>query len=129
VKHLFILAAALMVILLQGCTSNDKDQPGPQLSVIKPAPVPVPPGSAGAKPISWPSDPAANGGFALPAAAPYKVAGSAPASQNVNPTPFLAASKTTGATGTNATTGSSLTSHADGTMSGPHDHPPATTGW
>jgi hypothetical protein len=129
VKYLVILALAFCLALTQGCTSNDKDQAGPETSILKPAPAASIPASAGAAPISWPADPAANGGFALPAAAPYSQPGSAAASQTVNPAPFLAASRSSGTAGSQATPSGSLASRADGTLSGPQDHPAATTGW
>jgi hypothetical protein len=128
VRTFAILAAAFCVVLTQGCTTNDRDQRGPEAILVKPATAPVP-ASAGAAPISWPADPAANGGFTLPAAAPYSQAGGTPVSQNVNPAPFLIGNRTTGTAASKTTVGSSLTSRADGTMSGPHDHPAATTGW
>jgi hypothetical protein len=128
VKYFVVLAAVFCLALAQGCTSNDKDQPGPQTSILKPAAPPMA-ASAGAAPISWPADPMANGGYTLPAAAPYSQPGTAPVSQAVNPGPFLMANRNSGSAGGPTAVGNSLASRADGTMSGPHDHPAATTGW
>jgi hypothetical protein len=129
VKQLAIFSIALVLSLAQGCTSNDKDKAGTEGSITTPASASVAPASGGAAPISQPSDPAANGGSTLPAAAPYSEAGGASAQQNVNPAPFLVANESAGPGGTSSAPASTLTSRADGTMSGPSDLPAATTSW
>ncbi len=127
-KHLAIFSIAVVLLLSQGCTSNDRVGAGTAASITTPASASVAPPSGGAAPISRPSDPAANGGSSLPAAAPYSEAGSASAAQNVNPAPFLTASQG-GASGPASAPATKLTSRADGTMIGPNDQPAATTGW
>ncbi len=129
VKHLAIFLLALALSFVQGCTSNDKDKAGTEGSIATPASASLAPASGGAAPISRPSDPAANGGSALPAAAPYSEANGATAPQNVNPAPFLVASESAGRGGSTSAPSNTLTSRADGTMSGPNDLPAATTGW
>jgi hypothetical protein len=129
VKQLAIFSIALALSLAQGCTSNDKDKAGTERSITTPASASVAPASGGVAPISQPSDPAANGGSALPAAAPYSEANGASAPQNVNPAPFLVANESAGPGGATSAPASTLTSRADGTMSGPRDLPAATTGW
>jgi hypothetical protein len=128
-KQLAIFSIALVLSLAQGCTSNDKDKAGTEGSITTPASATVAPASGAAAPTSQPSDPAANGGSALPAAAPYSEANSASAPQNVNPAPFLVASESAGRGGSTSAPSNTLTSRADGTMSGPNDLPAATTGW
>jgi hypothetical protein len=129
VKQLAIFSIALVLSFAQGCTSNDKDKAGTEGSITTPASASVAPASGAAAPISRPSDPAANGGSALPAAAPYSDAGGASAPQNVNPAPFLVASESAGRGGSTSAPSNTLASRADGTMSGPTDLPAATTGW
>jgi hypothetical protein len=129
VKQLAIFSIALVLSLAQGCTSNDRDQAGTEGSIATPASASIAPASGGAAPISQPSDPAANGGSALPAAAPYSEATGASAQQNVNPAPFLVANESAGPGGATSAPTNRLTSRADGTMSGPNDLPAATTGW
>ncbi len=126
-KHVAILSVAFILLSAQGCTSNDRVSAGTQGSVTTPASSTVAPPSGAAAPVSWPSDPAANGGSSLPAAAPYSETGAASAAQNVNPTPFLAGQG--GPSGPSSAPATRLTSRADGTMMGPNDQPAATTGW
>lgn len=128
-KQLAIFSIALVLSLAQGCTSNDKDKAGTEGSITTPASASIAPASGGAAPISQPSDPAANGGSALPAAAPYSEASGASAPQNMNPAPFLVANESAGPGGATSAPATTLTSRADGTMSGPSDLPAATTGW
>jgi hypothetical protein len=129
VKQLAIFFIALVLSLAQGCTSNDKDKAGTEGSITTPASASVAPASGGAAPISQASDPAANGGSTLPAAAPYSDASAPSAQQNVNAAPFLVANESAGPGGTTSAPASTLTSRADGTMSGPNDLPAATTSW
>lgn len=126
-KYLAIFSIALILLVAQGCTSNDRFGAGTAGSITTPASASAAPPSGGAAPISRPSDPAANGGSTLPAAAPYSDGSSVP--QNVNPAPFLTASQSGGAGGASSAPPSTLTSRADGTMRGPNDQPAATTGW
>ncbi|HEY6308131.1 MAG TPA: hypothetical protein VI488_16905 [Candidatus Angelobacter sp.] len=128
-KQFALFSFALVLLLAQGCTSNDRNQAGTEGSIITPATASVAPASGSAAPISGTSDPAANGGSTLPAAAPYSESGSGAAQQNVNPAPFLVASQGGGAGGATSAPASRLTTRADGTMSGPNDQPAATTGW
>ena len=128
-KQLAIFSLALVLALAQGCTSNDKVKAGTEGSITTPASASVAPASGDAAPISQPSDPAANGGSTLPAAAPYTEAGGASAPQNVNPAPFLVANESAGPGGSTSAPANTLASRADGTMSGPNDLPAASTGW
>jgi hypothetical protein len=132
VKQLAIVVivsvALALLFFAQGCTSNDRVTAGTEGSITTPASATLAPPSGAAPPVSQPSDAAANGGSSLPAAAPYRDAG-APAAQNVNPTPFLVASQNAGPGGANSPPSNTLTSRADGTMSGPNDLPAASTGW
>jgi hypothetical protein len=129
VKQLVIFSIALALAFSQGCTSNDKVKAGTEGSITTPASASVAPASGDAAPISQPSDPAANGGSTLPAAAPYTEAGGASAPQNVNPAPFLVANESAGPGGSTSAPANTLASRADGTMSGPNDLPAASTGW
>jgi hypothetical protein len=129
VKHLAILSIALVLLLAQGCTSNDRNGAGTEASILTPASASAAPPSGGAAPISHSSDPAANGGSSLPASTPYSQPGTASVQQSVNPVPFLTASQGAGTGGTGRAPVEALTSRADGTMSGPNDQPAATTGW
>ena len=87
-KHLALLSLSATLLAL-GCTSNDKTSAGLEGDPNAPPPAVVPADSR----IQAPSqrDSAANGGFNLPASAPYQ--GNATVTQNVNPAPFLAASR------------------------------------
>lgn len=129
VKKLAILSISLVLLLAQGCTSNDRNGAGVESNITTPASTSVAPASGSAAPISWPSDPAANGGSTLPASAPYSQGNVATAPQNVNPGPFLTASEGVAPGGPSAAPANTLTSRADGTMIGPNDQPAATTGW
>ena len=87
-KHLALLSLSA-TLLAVGCTANDKTSAGLEGNPNAPPPAPV---SADTR--TQPSaqgDSAANGGFNLPASAPYQ--GNATVTQNVNPAPFLAASQ------------------------------------
>jgi len=87
-KHLALLSLSATLFAV-GCTGNDKTSAGLEGNPNAPPPPPV---SADSR--TQPSaqgDSAANGGFNLPASAPYQ--GNATATQNVNPAPFLAASQ------------------------------------
>jgi hypothetical protein len=133
VKPLVILAVSSVLLLAQGCTSFDKDKAGVESSVTVPSSATGAPVAGNVPPVTPVSDPAANGGSSLPAASPYSQPNGAIAQQNINPAPFMTAAggqapggATTGAA---LITSGSLTSRADGTMSGPNDQPPATTGW
>jgi hypothetical protein len=87
-KHLALLSL-FATLLAVGCTGNDKTSAGLEGNPNAPPPAPV---SADTRTQpSAQSDSAANGGFNLPASAPYQ--GNATATQNVNPAPFLAASQ------------------------------------
>jgi len=94
-KHLALLSlsAALLTV---GCTSNDKTSAGLAGDPNAPPPPPIS-ADTRTQPASQ-GEPAANGGFNLPASAPYN--GNATVTQNINPAPFLAASQSqaTGAT-------------------------------
>jgi hypothetical protein len=87
-KHLALLSLSA-TLLAVGCTSNDKTSAGLEGNPNAPPPAPVSADSR-TQPSSQ-GDPAANGGFNLPASAPYQ--GNATVTQNVNPAPFLAASQ------------------------------------
>ena len=130
-KKLAILSISLVLLLAQGCTSNDRNGAGVESNITTPASTSVAPASGSDAPISRPSDPAANGGSTLPASAPYSQGNVATAPQNVNPGPFLTASQPQGAGsgGPGSAPSNTLTSRADGTMIGPNDQPAATTGW
>ena len=87
-KHLALLSLSA-TLLAVGCTGNDKTSAGLEGNPNAPPQAPV---SADSR--TQPSaqgDSAANGGFNLPASAPYQ--GNATATQNVNPAPFLVASQ------------------------------------
>jgi hypothetical protein len=133
VKPLLILTISFLLLLAQGCTSNDKSGAGVEGSITTPASASVAPPSGNAPPVTRSSDPAANGGAGLAASAPYSQANSATVQQNVNPAPFMTAGvgqgQGAGSDGATSTTSGRLISRADGTMSGPNDHPAATTGW
>jgi hypothetical protein len=127
VKTLFSVVIAYALLCAQGCTRNDRDTAGLQR---EPG---VPPTQAASEPTSpaeptYQSDPAANGGLTLRAAAPY-AAGGAAVSQNVNPGPFVNAAQGSSSTNSAVPDPNLLTRSADGTMSGPNDLPAATTGW
>jgi hypothetical protein len=87
------LLALSLTFGVVGCTSNDKTGAGLEGSLNAP-PAPAVSSDSRTQPAGQP-DPKANGGFNLPASAPYQ--GSATATQNVNPAPFLAASQSQGA--------------------------------
>jgi len=87
-KHIALLLVST-ALLAVGCTSNDKTGAG-----LEGDPNAPPPAAVSADTRTQPSsqtDSAANGGFNLPASAPYQ--GNATVTQNVNPAPFLAASQ------------------------------------
>jgi hypothetical protein len=130
-KHLAIFSFFLLVLMVaQGCTSNDRTPAGLEGSSSTPVSAPAT-ASRNHTQATGQADPASNGGSSLPASAPYQGSG-APVSQNVNPAPFLTASQPQGqAPGAAANTAPSetLTSRADGTMRGPNDLPAASTGW
>lgn len=132
-KYLALLSISCILLVAQGCTSLDQSGAGVESSVAEvPAvsPTPPPPASGGLPPASGQPDPSANGGSTLPASAPYAQDNSARVPQSVNPVPFLAGGQPRGAAaGNQAALSSSLTSRADGTMSGPTDLPAASTGW
>jgi hypothetical protein len=87
-KHLALLSLSA-TLLAVGCTSNDKTSAGLEGDPNAPPPPAV---SADSRTQSSShGDSAANGGFNLPASAPYQ--GTATVTQNVNPAPFLAASQ------------------------------------
>jgi hypothetical protein len=87
-KHLVLLSLPA-ILLAAGCTSNDKTSAGLEGDPNAPPPPAV---SADSRTQSSShGDSAANGGFNLPASAPYQ--GTATVTQNVNPAPFLAASQ------------------------------------
>jgi len=87
-KHLALLSLSATLFAV-GCTSNDKTSAG--LAGDPNAPPPPPVSADSRTQPSAQGDSAANGGFNLPASAPYQ--GNATATQNVNPAPFLAASQ------------------------------------
>ena len=87
-KHLALLSLSATLFVV-GCTSNDKTSAG--LAGDPNAPPPPPVSAESRTQPSSQRDSAANGGFNLPASAPYQ--GNATATQNVNPAPFLAASQ------------------------------------
>ena len=128
-KHLAAGSVVLlMMIVAQGCTSNDRTPAGLEGNLNAPAAAPSTASGDHVQP-SGQADPAANGGSSLPASAPYQGSGAA-VSQNVNPAPFLTASQPQGQVSRAATAPSeTLTSRADGTMRGPNDQPAASTGW
>lgn len=129
-KILGLLGIILLFVLMQGCTSSDRDSAGlkrrpgvPPAAEASPTPAP----NGGQVGAHFSSE--ANGGTRLATAAPYSGTG-APAPQNINPGPFLVASQNqTGAQNGPSINPRALTRSADGTMSGPNDLPPATTGW
>jgi hypothetical protein len=132
-KYLALFWVSFALLLVQGCTSLDRDGAGVESNVAA-APWAKSdssaPSSGSTAPPSGQPDPAANGGSSLPASAPYKQDSSASVPQNVNPVPFLAAGQAQGTVSANqAAPSSSLTSRADGTMMSPTDLPAATTGW
>ena len=127
VKTLLMVVIACALVCAQGCTRNDRDTAGLQR---EPG---IPPTQAASEPTSpaepaYESDPAANGGLNLRAAAPY-AAGGTVVSQNVNPGPFVNAGQSSSGTNGAVPDPNLLTRSADGTMSGPNDLPAATTGW
>ncbi|HEY6271025.1 MAG TPA: hypothetical protein VIX19_03415 [Terriglobales bacterium] len=133
-KPLVIFAISFLLLLVLGCTSNDKSGAGRGSSVTRPESATELAVSANVPPVVPESDPAANGGSNLAAISPYSQPNGATAQQNVNPAPFLTESAQAQALGESTagaqlTTSGSLTSRADGTMSGPQDQPAATTGW
>jgi hypothetical protein len=127
-KKIAFVTCALVLMAL-GCTSNDKNGAGREATPAETA-APAPPTAATASvsPASTEapgrSDPSANGGSSLTASTPYNGNGQT-VSQNINPAPFLTASQR--GTSTTAVPPNSLTSRADGTMSGPNDQPAAGT--
>jgi hypothetical protein len=133
VKPLLILTISFLLLLAQGCTSNDKSGAGRESSVTTPTSATELAVSGNVPPVTRSSDPAANGGADLAASTPYNQSNGATVQQNVNPAPFMTAgigqAQGAGAGGAALTTSGRLTSRADGTMSGPSDQPAATTGW
>ena len=126
VKTVLMVAITCVLLCAQGCTRNDRDTAGLQREPN------IPPTQAGPEPSNpgeqaYQTDPAANGGLSLHAAAAY--ADGATVSQNLNPAPFVNAGQTSPGTTGAVPDPNRLTRSADGTMSGPHDLPPATTGW
>ena len=91
-NNLAILPLSLAFIAM-GCTSNDKTGAGLEGTLNAP-PAPAVSSEKRTQPAGQP-DPEANGGFNLPASAPYQ--GNATVTQNVNPAPFLTASQPQGA--------------------------------
>ena len=91
-KNLALLPLSLTFIAV-GCTSNDKTGAGLEGNLNTP-PAPAVSSDSRTQPAGQP-DPGANGGFKLPASAPYQ--GNATVTQNLNPAPFLAASQQQGA--------------------------------
>src|SRR5215472_15174408 len=127
-KNSSIFLGLLSVLVIAGCTSNDRTPAGLEGSLNTPVSAPATTSGDHVQPTGQ-ADPAANGGSNLPVTAPYQGSG-ATVSQNVNPGPFLAASQPQGqATGTATAPSDSLISRADGTMRGPNDQPAASTGW
>lgn len=133
-----VVTLSFFILMAQGCTSNDKSGSGRESSVTLPESATELAVKGNVPPVIPASDPAANGGFNLPASSAYnQPAGATVQQQNVNPTPFLTLSTSPGQVQTagapagapGLTLSGSLTSRADGTMSGPHDQPAATTGW
>ena len=126
VKTVLMVAITCVLLCAQGCTRNDRDSAGLQHESAPPTQVASEPTNPGDQ--AYQTDPAANGGLSLHAAAPYADAG-ATVSQNLNPGPFVNAGQTSPGTTGAVPDPNRLTRSADGTMSGPHDLPPATTGW
>lgn len=132
-KTLGSVAILILVLFAQGCSSNDKDAAGIKGNVTTPAPATELAATANVPQVMTRLDPAANGGSSLPAIAPYSKPNGPAVQQNINPAPFMVAAGGQGAAtpgpGAGLITSGSLTSRADGTMSGPNDQPAATTGW
>lgn len=127
-KTLLTVALAGAILCLQGCTHNDRDSAGlKRLPEIPPTEATAEPARNPAQPPSQ-SNPEANGGLSLRAAAPYSISG-APVAQSVNPGPFVQAGQARGGAGGALPSTGMLTRSADGTMSGPSDLPAASTGW
>jgi hypothetical protein len=125
---LFLLSL-MFLIALSGCSGSDKDRPtaSPGSMPFQPSEAAGAEGASGDQAARPPATlhPEANGGSTLRASTPY--AGTAPVSQNLNPSPFLTAAEAHGTT-TQAVPTAGLTARADGTMYGPNDQPAAGTG-
>ena len=127
-KKAIMSVTCVLIVMALGCTSNDKNGAGRERTPGEVGAAPLTPaasasvsGASMEKPA--PSDPSANGGSSLTASTPYNGNGQT-VSQNINPAPFLTASQKGTST---AVPPNSLTSRADGTMSGPNDQPAAGT--
>jgi pyruvate/2-oxoglutarate dehydrogenase complex dihydrolipoamide acyltransferase (E2) component len=118
-KTLLTLCAILMVMVTVGCPGgsmgSQNEQPAAASNTMA---------ASTTEPAAATPDVTSNGGSSLTASSPYKST-SAPAQQNVNPTPFLVATQPAGKT---FTPPSELISRADGTMMGPNDQMAAGTG-
>jgi hypothetical protein len=127
-KILLTVTIACALMCASGCIRTTQDSAGLERQPgVPPTQATADATSAADQPSQ--SDPQANGGLSLRAAAPY-ASGSTAVPQNVNPNPFVtAASQIQAPSGMTVPPPTSLTRSADGTMSGPHDLPPATTGW
>lgn len=132
-KPLGTFAILILLLIAQGCTSNDKDTAGIKGNVTTPAAATEVAVTGNVPPVAPRLNPAANGGSGLPAIAPYGTPNGPAVQQNINPAPFMMAAGGQGAApphpGAGLITSGGLTSRADGTMSGPNDQPAATTGW
>jgi hypothetical protein len=96
----FALLSLSVGLIVVGCTGNDKTAAGLEGSLNAP---PAPPVSANNHPqTATHADPAANGGYNLPATTPYQ--GASTVSQTLNAAPFLAASQARGSAAKNSAT-------------------------
>lgn len=129
-KKIFGFLLTLSMMLVLGCSGNDKDRG----SAATGSGASLPNSAAGAEgtstvaPEQAQMDAGASGGSSLPASTPYSQGKGGAVSQNVNPAPFLTSESVKGGAAQRAASSTGLVSRADGTMYGPSDQPAAGVG-